>query len=166
MISVFIIAAESLDGFISPLEHTNSMSWTSGADKEFFKSKTKEAGVVIMGRTTFETIGQALPERKTIVYSSKQIEVDGVETTDLKPKDLLIKLESEGFTQVAICGGSSIYSLFLQSGLVSKLYITLEPVLFGSGIKLFDKIEQTSLKLISSTLLSQNTLLLEYNITK
>lgn len=165
MILAFIIAAQSVDGFISPLDHTNSMSWTSGADKEFFKKRTKEAGVIIMGRTTFETIGKALPDRRTIVYSTKTIEVEGVETTNLLPEELLAKLESEGVTEVAICGGSSIYSLFLQSGCVSKLYLTIEPILFGTGIPLFTNIQPTSLELISSTPLSQNTLLLEYNIT-
>lgn len=165
MISAFIIAAQSLDGFISPLEHTNSMSWTSGADKDFFKKRTKEAGVIVMGRTTFETIGKALPERKMIVYTSKPLEIEGVETTQLAPKELLYKLEKEGYTEVAICGGSSIYSLFLESGLVSKLYITLEPVLFGNGIPLFTSVYQTRLELLSTTPLSQNTLLLEYQIT-
>jgi dihydrofolate reductase len=166
MISAFIIAAQSLDGYISPLSHTNSMSWTSGADKEFFKKKTKEAGVVIMGKTTFETIGKALPDRKTIVYSSTSIEVEDVETTTLSPQELFIKLEQEGYSEVAICGGSSIYSLFFNSGLVSKLYITLEPIIFGEGIPLFKDIEQSKLSLLSSTPLDQNALLLEYQITK
>lgn len=166
MISAFIIVAQSLDGYISPLSHTNSMSWTSGADKKFFKKKTKEAGVVIMGRTTFDTIGKALPDRKTIVYSSTSIEVEDVETTTLSPQELFIKLEQEGYSEVAICGGSSIYSLFLNSGLVSKLYITLEPIIFGEGISLFKDIEQSKLSLLSSTPLDQNALLLEYQITK
>lgn len=166
MITAFIIAAQSLDGFIGPKDHANSMSWTSGADKDFFIKKTKEAGVVVMGRTTFETIGKALPGRKTIVYTSKPLKVEGVETTSLFPEELLQKLEKEGYTEVAICGGSSIYTLWLQSGLVSKLYITLEPVLFGDGIPLFSEIEKTNLKLLSSTPLAENTLLLEYQITK
>lgn len=166
MISAFIIAAQSLDGFIGPLEHTNSMEWTSGADKAFFKERTKKAGVVIMGRTTFETIGKALPGRKTIVYSKKPVEVEGVETTELMPHELLQQLENEGYEEVAICGGSSIYSLFLRARCVSKIYITLEPIIFGEGIPLFNKISQTELELISSTPLNKNTLLLEYDITK
>jgi dihydrofolate reductase len=165
MIKTFIIAATSLDGFISPLEHTNSMSWTSGADKEFFKTRTKEAGVIVMGRTTFETIGKALPERKVIVYSPEALNIEGVETTTLPPQELLAQLEKEGFSEVAICGGSSIYSLFLRSGCVSKLYLTLEPILFGDGIPLFKDIPQTKLSLVSSTPLDKNTLLLEYTIT-
>ncbi|MEN9921197.1 MAG: dihydrofolate reductase FolA [Candidatus Parcubacteria bacterium] len=164
MISTFIIAAQSLDGFISPKEHTTSLSWTSGADKEFFIKKTKETGVVVMGRTTFETIGKALPGRRTIVYTSRSLNIEGVETTSESPAVLLTRLEQEGHESVAICGGSSIYSLFLESGLVQKLYITLEPIVFGEGIPLFSKLHMKKLELISSTPLSQNTLLLEYQI--
>jgi dihydrofolate reductase len=166
MIKTFIIAAQSLDGFIGPITHTNSMSWTSGADKTFFKDKTKEAGVVIMGRTTFETIGKALPDRKTIVYSSDPILSEGIETTRLSPQDLLLKLEKEGYSEVAICGGASIYSMFLKENLVDKIYLTLEPLLFGEGIPLCPDIQATHLELISSTPLDSNALLLEYNIKK
>lgn len=166
MIRAFIIAATSLDGYISPLEHTNSMNWTSGADKEFFKKRTKEAGVVIMGRTTFETIGKALPERRTIVYTSTPITIEGVETTSLSPSDLLAQLESEGVTEVAVCGGSSIYSLFMNEGCVSKMYITIEPIVFGNGIPLFKNITDTHLSLISTISLDANALLLEYDIKK
>lgn len=165
MITTFIIAAQSLDGFIGPIEHTNSMSWTSGADKEFFRERTKQAGVVVMGRTTFETIGKALPGRRTIVYSTRTIEIEGVETTNLMPKDLLKKLEVEGHNEVAICGGGSIYSLFLQSDCVSKIYVTVEPILFGNGIKLFSNITKKNLTLVSSKSLGDNALLLEYDIT-
>lgn len=164
MISTFIIAAQSLDGFISPLEHANSMSWTSGADKEFFKERTKKAGVLVMGRTTFETIGKALPGRRNIVYSTRPINIEGIEITDLAPQELLRKLEQEGHSEVAICGGSSIYSLFMQVNCVSKLYITIEPIVFGDGIKLCNTISQKKLKLVSSEKLGNDALLAEYDV--
>jgi dihydrofolate reductase len=164
MIHTFIIAAQSLDGYIGPNNHVNSMSWTSGVDKEFFKKKTKEAGVVIMGRTTFETIGKALPDRRTIVYTSGQIDVEDVETTSETPTELIQRLEKEGHSSVAICGGSSIYSLFLEAGLVNELFITLEPIIFGKGIPFFSKENETELKLVSTTQLSEDVLLLNYRV--
>lgn len=166
MITPFIIAAQSLDGFISPLPQTNSMSWTSSADKNFFIQKTKEAGAVIMGRTTFETIGKALPDRRTIVYTTRTIEIEGVETTQETPLELLNRLEKEGHTSVAICGGRSIYSLFMNAQCISKIYLTIEPILFGNGITLFKDIPLTKLTLESSIPLDENTLLLEYSIIK
>lgn len=164
--NVFIIAAISADGFIGPREHESSLNWTSGADKEFFKERTKEAGVIVMGRTTFETIGKALPGRRNIVYTKSEIAMEGIETTSLEPADLIQKLESEGHKEVAICGGSSIYSMFMESGLVDNIYLTVEPILFGDGIKLFNSENKTKLLLVKTTPLGRDALLLEYKVNK
>lgn len=163
----FIIAAQTLDGFIARKSADNSFDWTSKEDKDFFISKTKEAGVVVMGRNTFETIGKPLAGRRTIVMSrSEKVEVDGVESTDEAPEGLCARLEKEGVNEVAIAGGASIYTAFLKAGLVDKIFLTIESHVFGDGIKLFNEIHDKKLELISNTKLGENTLLLEYSIIK
>jgi len=139
MITVSLIAAQTTDGFIAREKGETSISWTSREDKKRFVSLTKQAKVMVMGRTTWETIGKALPERLTIVYSHKAPSepMPGVEWTDIPPKNLLRRLEERGFTEVAICGGGEIYDLFLREGLVDRIYLTIEPVDFGRGICLF-----------------------------
>ena len=172
--NVFLIAAITADGFIAEATDQISTAWTSKEDKKFFSERTKQAGVIVMGATTFQTIGRALPERLNIVYTKDPTKLPldtydqkQLRATDLPPAQLLQELEAEGFTEVAICGGASIYSLFLQSGLINKLYLTLEPVLFGKGIKLLaDNPVEMKLKLISDKHLSENTLLLEYDVLK
>jgi dihydrofolate reductase len=69
MMNVFIIAAISADGLIAKDSDEKSTAWTSKADKKFFSERTKKAGVVVMGRKTFDTIGKPLSERLNIVYS-------------------------------------------------------------------------------------------------
>ena len=163
----FIIAAQTLDGFIARKSDENSFDWTSKEDKAFFISKTKEAGVVVMGRNTFETIGKPLVGRRTIVMSrSKKIEIEGAESTGETPEELLSRLEKEGFSEVAIAGGASIYTAFLKAGLVDKIFLTIESHVFGDGIKLFNKDCDQKLELVSNTKLGENTLLLEYNVIK
>jgi len=167
---VFIIAAQTKDGFIAKDDSQNSMDWTSGADKQFFIKKTKEAGVVVMGRKTFETIGKPLSERRNIILSrNKELnlgyEKEKVEITNERPKELLDRLKLEGVSQVAILGGSSIYTTFLEEGLVDKAYITVEPVEFGEGIKLFGNSDvEKKMNLLSTIELGQGALLLEYEI--
>ncbi len=160
----FIIAALTADGFIAE-NSSHAATWTSKADKEFFRKRTKEAGVMVMGSKTFETIGKALPGRKTVVYTSSK-SYEGVETTKESPAELLARLEKEGFSEAAICGGSSIYTLFMKSGLVSKLYVTVEPVTFGTGMGLFNEKMNTTLSLVSSTPLEGGAVLLEYDVIK
>ena len=162
MIHTFIITAMTADGFIAKNDH-HLASWTSKEDKKFFVERTKQAGVMIMGSKTFETFGKPLKDRLNIVYSRDKT-YEGVETTTKTPVDLLQELESRGYKEVAICGGASIYSMFLKAGLVDTLYITIEPLLFGSGISIVNEPLEANLKLVSLRELGGCTILLEYKL--
>ncbi len=164
MIKVFIIAAMSADGFIAKDSQHSPMYWSSKADKKRFVELTKRAGVVVMGSSTYKTIGQPLKERVNIVYSKNQ-NFEGVQMTQDNPIDLIRKLEEQGYKEVAICGGTHIYTLFMKSGLVDTLYLTIEPIFFGKGMNLFNEDLHYSLKLVSSqSSEATGTLLLEYKV--
>jgi dihydrofolate reductase len=141
MMRVFIIAALSADGYIARQPH-ELVDWSSKEDKQWFAKLTKEAGTVIMGSNTFKTIGKGLPDRRTIVYSrspdllTNEQSQSGVEATQEAPEALLKRLEQEGVKAVAICGGAMVYDLFLRTNLITELYLTTEPLLFGTGIRL------------------------------
>jgi dihydrofolate reductase len=163
---VFAIAAETKDGFIAKNDSQNSMDWTSPEDKKFFVEKTKEAGVVVIGRKTFETFSKPLKDRRNIVMTRQEIKIPGVEVTNESPENLLKRLESEGVPQVAICGGAEIYKLFLEKNLLDEIFITQENIEFKEGVALFTPEMRQKLELLSSTNLSTNTVLLKYKIQK
>ena len=166
MIRAFLIAAVTADGFIAPESGGISTAWTSKEDRAFFVARTKAAGVMVMGEKTFQTIGRALPGRTTIVYSHKDdLGVPDVEATKLPPAELLAELERRGFEEVAICGGASIYTMFLQAKVIDTIYLTVEPKLFGSGVRLTNEPIEANLALVSHTNLSESVVLLEYKIT-
>ena len=75
-------------------------------------------------------------------------------------------MEERGYKEVAICGGSTTYTMFMEAGLVDKLYITIEPVVFGAGMTLFNKKFEKALKLESMKKLGEATILLEYNVKR
>lgn len=169
--NTFIIVAHTADGFIAPTNPDGqampSTVWTSGADKKKFIELTKKAGVIVMGLTTYKTIGKPLPGRLNVVYAPKDTpEIEGVMMTDLPPKELLAELETKGYKDVAICGGSTIYTMFLQAGVVNRIYITVEPKLFGQGLTIFNKPIDINLKLRSVEKLSDDVLFLEYEVIK
>lgn len=161
MIHTFIIAAMTADGFIAKNAH-HLASWTSKEDKKFFVERTKQAGVMIMGANTFETFGKPLKDRLNIVYSRTK-HYDGVEVTQLEPKALLESLEKRGYQEAAICGGASIYTMFMKAGVVDTLYLTIEPLLFGAGVSIFNEPLDVNLKLLNFKRLNDNVLLLEYS---
>jgi dihydrofolate reductase len=164
---VFIIAAVTADGFIGR-DANHLADWTSPEDKKLFTTLTKEAGVIVMGSRTFATIGRALPGRKTILYTTRpeRFKVEGVETTNEAPKDLVKRLSGQGAPGLAICGGASVYSLFMQAGVVDELYITVEPVLFGTGITLFKDEMSTRLELLDIRKLNDNAIILHYAVKR
>lgn len=159
---VYIIAALSADGFIAKNNSEPSTKWTSKEDTEFFRERTKKSGVIIMGSRTFETFGaKPLPGRRNIIYTESKKYKD-VETTKENPKDLIERLEKEGVEEVAICGGSEIYTMFAEAGVVDKLYLTIENIIFGDGIKLFKRKIDLPVKLRKHTEIGPNTVVLEY----
>ena len=167
---VILLAAMSIDGFIAPAdkEALPSTAWTSKEDWRFFTSKSKELGTMIMGSTTFETIKRALPERQTIVMTSQPqryseyVDPSLTFTSD-QPAAILAQLSEHGIEQVALCGGAHIYSLFLSENLVDEMYLTIEPYLFGHGIKLCNTPLDQSWKLVDQQELNDlGTLVLHY----
>lgn len=165
MIHVFLIAALTADGFIA--KHSKHLAdWTSKEDKQFFLEMTKKARVMVMGANTYETIGRPLPGRLTIVYASKEKRYEGVEITQKEPTELLQELEKRGYKEVAICGGSIIYTMFMDAGLIDTLYLTIEPVVFGSGLTLFNKSLEGKLNLESVERLGEQTAVLTYRVLR
>lgn len=181
---VFLIAAISIDGQIAEATDQVSTAWTSKEDHKFFVQRTKQAGAMVFGSSTFRTFNRILPGRANIVYTRDVeqfrastpltvVEVTGDTTelqntevlyaTSLEPKTLVAVLEKAGVSELAVCGGSSIYAQFVKAGVVQTLYLTLEPIAIGKGVPLFAESVQTRLTLNNVTHLSEQTLLLEYS---
>lgn len=162
--NVWLIAAVTADGKIAQTPGQSSLDWTSKEDTRFFIDKTKEAGVVIMGRKTFDTIGKPLKGRRIIVMTreSRESAMEGVEYSTLEPSALLDQLSGEGVETVALAGGSTIYSQFLRDGLVTDLFVTVEPHLFGNGVPLASGFERVDMRLVDVTRLGEQAVLLHY----
>jgi dihydrofolate reductase len=165
---VFLIAAVTLDGYIAREVGQNSTTWTSPEDTQWFRQRTKEAGAVVMGSKTYDTVGRPMPNRLNVVMTRKLEKysetADNIWFTNASPQEILLNLEEKGYTEVAICGGSSVYSLFMKHNLIQTLYVTIEPLVFGRGVPLFTETLDHQLRLTEVRNLSEQTLLLEYKV--
>jgi dihydrofolate reductase len=90
--------------------------------------------------------------------------LDGVEYSTLEPRDLLDELERQSTQTVAIAGGSSIYSQFLRDGLVTDVFLTIEPHLFGHGVPLASGFDRVNLRLVDVTRLGDQAVLLHFKL--
>jgi RibD C-terminal domain len=66
---------------------------------------------------------------------------DGIESALLQAR------EAAGDRDVRIAGGAETIQEYLDSGLIDEFSITLAPVLFGTGIRLFDRVDPARLAL-------------------
>jgi dihydrofolate reductase len=164
---VSLIAAITADGLIGK-DQNHLADWTSPEDKKLFVKLTKEAGVMVLGSRTFDTIGRALPGRRMIVLTSRpeRYSVENVEFTNESPSAVVARLEQEGATGLAICGGSQVYTEFMQQQLVDDLYLSVEPLLFGTGVSLFNANVELKMSLQEVRQLNAGTVLLHYSLNR
>jgi dihydrofolate reductase len=92
--------------------------WKIRGEQKWFKELTT-GNIVVMGRSSYEEIGQPLPNRTTIVISRTKM-FDEKNCITVKSLDEAIKLA--GNKNIYISGGSSLYKEALS--FVEKMYIT------------------------------------------
>ena len=116
--NVILIAAITADGYIA--RHSNEIvEWS--LDLQLFKEQTM-GFPIIMGSNTKKTLKTDLTGRKEIV----------VHRTD-NPKEILAGIKS---STCFVIGGGMTNALF--SSYLTHLYLTVHPLIFAKGIKLFE----------------------------
>lgn len=97
----------------------NKMPWYLPGDLQFFK-KTTTGKTLVMGRKTYESLGKALPNRKTIVLTrDKELHLSDAEV--LHSRDEVLDLANTG-EPIYVVGGAEIYRLFID--VADKLIVT------------------------------------------
>jgi len=151
-VSVFI--ATSLDGFIAredgDIDWLHDVEPLEGGDDAGYSAFYSTIDVLVMGRGSFEKVLEfdAWPyEGKPVIVLSKSLKEipdglrDKVRLDNSSPKELLEKLEFEGYKRVYLDGGQIIQS-FLRAGLVDDMVLTRIPVLIGAGRPLFGALDK------------------------
>lgn len=116
---VSIIAAVSENGVIGK---TGRIPWHISADFKQFKEKTT-GHAIIMGRTTFRSLGRPLPNRTNIVITrDTAFQAPGcVVCSSLK--EALEKAKAIEPQEIFVIGGGQVYAEAI--GRADKLYLTL-----------------------------------------
>ncbi|AHI56386.1 dihydrofolate reductase [Listeria ivanovii] len=113
---IIFVWAQDRDGNIGK---ANKMPWYLPGDLQFFK-KTTTGKTLVMGRKTYESLGKALPNRKTIVLTrDKELHLSDAEV--LHSRDEVLDLANTG-EPIYVVGGAEIYRLFMD--VADKLIVT------------------------------------------
>lgn len=116
-IKISLIAAVGKNG---ELGLDNKLLWDIPEDMKWFRKQT-EGKTVVMGRTTYESIGKPLPRRKNIVLS-RNPHLGLPDSVIVLPSVLAVMKEFRHEDEIVIIGGSQIYEQFLPS--VDTVYLT------------------------------------------
>ena len=143
-----IIVAKSRNNVIGS---EGNLPWHIPEDLKKFKSITM-GKPMIMGRSTFESIGKALPGRKNIVMTrDKEYQADGISVAHNLEEALVL---CEQAREIMIIGGGEIYKLFF--GIVNRLYLTnVEKYIDGDVF--FPEIDLSKWKMIRKEEFPMNT---------
>ncbi|MDO9486298.1 MAG: dihydrofolate reductase family protein [Actinomycetota bacterium] len=130
-----------------------------GRDNDIARVTFERTGASIMGKRMFEAGEQAWPEdppfhTPVFVVTHEQREPwtrlggttfyfinDGIHTA------LELARQAAGDRDIRIAGGGETILEYLNAGLIDEFSIALSPVLFGSGIQLFDGVDSARVAL-------------------
>ncbi|MBO0889858.1 MAG: dihydrofolate reductase [Acidothermales bacterium] len=130
-----------------------------GRDNDIARETFERTGASVMGRRMFDAGEQAWPEDAPfhtpvfVVTHGKRdpwersggttfhFVDDGIETALDRAR------EAAGDRDVRIAGGGATILEYVNAGLVDEFTISLSPVLFGSGIRLFDGVDASRVAL-------------------
>ena len=137
--------------------------WKIPGELAHFKDRTM-GHPIIMGRTTHESIGGALPGRTNIVLSENPIwlmnQKEGITVVESKEKALEVAKQSEGSQIAYVIGGQQIYELFLPDVDVvelSRVHMEIE-----NGAAFFSKLDPSEWELTEEEKFTNNCTIQTY----
>jgi dihydrofolate reductase len=156
MRKVIFGGANSLDNFIA--REDGSYDWILWGDEtaELMKDMWPRFDTIVMGRKTYDVAAGSTPKSKrkkaknpygdirTIVFSRtlKPEEQDGVEITAEDPGKYLRKLKKQKGKDICIMGGGHLAKTLFEAGVIDEIGFNIHPVLLGSGVPLFHKMDR------------------------
>tara|TARA_B100001093_G_scaffold518051_2_gene601575 strand:- start:1666 stop:2166 length:501 start_codon:yes stop_codon:yes gene_type:complete len=157
-----IVATEQNNG----IGQNNTLPWDFRKDMKYFSNITKGNynNAVIMGRNTYESIGNPLPKRYNIILS-KSIKITTENTSVFHNiGDAITFCKNKHFEDVWIIGGETIYKQFLDLHLhlIDNIYIT--KIMKDYECDTFFPCISDHFKMISSSSITENDTVLKFLI--
>ena len=144
-ITIIVAASENL-----AIGYKNALPWHISEDLRHFKEITINHSV-IMGRKTFESIGNPLKDRRNIVISrDKTLKIGGVEVVN-SLDDAIFRTKDQN--EIFIIGGEQIYKMampFATNMHITKVYINIK------GDAFFPAFDEREWKILSQKDLESN----------
>lgn len=163
MRKVIVYIGISLDGYIA--KEDGDVSWMHSQDPTndltptTYETFIQTVDTVIMGYRTYQQITSELSPNQwvyeglhTYVLTHRKLKNNkDINFTDISLHSLISSLKQTYGKHIWLCGKANIVHQALQTNIIDELHIAILPIILGSGIALFPKLEKTKkLKLIDT----------------
>ena len=179
---IIIYMAVSIDGVAALDSKRGIEEYGSKEDHDFFIGASKKCDAVIMGRNTAFCKISGVPN---IVLTHAEVSCSRLTRASFDDKDCRVapgndmfddrvylsgsaeevykQIEAMGFEKVALLGGPATNLNFLRAGLVDEIFLTVEPVTIGRGIRFLNEPLVTNWTLADTQVLNaRGTIVLHY----
>jgi len=166
---VVLYMAMTLNGYIA--KEDDDTGFVSKEEWDSYSRAVRKAGNLVVGHRTYDILVKQpefveLKKVRIVVISKKPFKTLDSNHLTAKSPDEALKLLGESGT-VIVAGGGILNASFMEENLIDEIYIDIEPVVFGNGIKLFADSEfETKLNLIGVKSLSKDVIQLHYKVKK
>ncbi|MEK6822883.1 MAG: dihydrofolate reductase family protein [Nanoarchaeota archaeon] len=169
---VILYMAMSVNGMIARPQ--GGVDFLTDAEWKSYARAVKGTDCLIVGRKTFEIMRShdefsKIAAKRIIIFSSKPLHHDmpTVAVVNDRPARVIDALKKEGVASVLVAGGAELNASFMKAGLINDIILDIEPIMLGSGIRLFaDSDFEARLELIGTKKLSTNEIQLHYKVKK
>ena len=146
---VTAFAVMTRDWYIARHPGHSTLEWRSKEDGGFFTRHLDalgETGVIVVGSNTYATVRERLSKRNCVVFTHFTPSITQVNKKLLlyNPAGASLAEVLGRYKKVALIGGAQTYAYFLERDLIDEVYLTVEPVEFGSGLRFFNSQEDIS----------------------
>lgn len=166
--------ATTVNGYIAKENDDTSFVSESEVEWDSFRKMIKSVGNMIIGSKTYAIIRDGgefenLENIRVMIVSGNTNfkTIADNHSVAKNPQNALAILEKEGFNNVLVAGGGALNASFMAENLIDEIYLDIEPLALGKGIRLFaEKDFETKLQLLEVKNLSQNEIQLHYKVLK
>lgn len=162
MRKICLFIAMSLDGYIA--DSKGGVDWLQGQGNDnenidAYSQFAKSIDTVLMGWNTYHQVVTELSPKEWIynnfityvITHNEQSSSEKIQFVNINPGDLIKKLKEEKGKDIWICGGANLIQQLMNEDLIDCYYITVIPILLGSGIRLFENAKhQIKLRLLKT----------------
>lgn len=185
MRKAFLFMMVSLDGFFEGVDHDLSWHNIDGEFGEFVIEQTREVGVMLFGRRTYQMMESFWPTEyarevdpivaelmnttpKVVFSKTLEKVVEGLHWKNVRlVRDSVVeeikKLKGKPGKDLAVFGSNNLSVGLLEMGLLDEIRVMVNPVVIGDGTPLFKGIkDRFKLKLFKTKTFHNGNVLLCY----